>query len=133
MFCYFDVWKWLRRKWIKAYKDHPENSKRYLFAKAESPSPLLFSNYDLDLLFWRKKSEFSLSHLPDLKYYHKKALLILRIYARQCVLQEPFDVTPGQKEIRNQIKIRTSIGSPVFDTIRRSPPRDVTNGSFDFN
>lgn len=36
------------------------------------------------------------------------------MYARQCVLQEPFDVTPGQKEIRNQIKILELQSAPRF-------------------
>lgn len=36
------------------------------------------------------------------------------MYARQCVLQEPFDLTPGQKEIRNQIKILELQSAPRF-------------------
>lgn len=71
-----DVWKWLRRKWIKVYKDYFENSKWYLFVKVESFFFLFFFNYDLDLLFWWKKSEFFLLYLLDFNYYYKKVLLI---------------------------------------------------------
>lgn len=109
-----DVWKWLRRKWIKAYKDHPENSKRYLFAKAESPSPLLFSNYDLDFIILAKeKRTFFITFAGSQLLSQKGFVDLTNICTTMCIARTLW-CYPGQKEIHNQIKILELQSAPRF-------------------